>query len=106
MRKSKAIEYEAYLQQIAELTRKVQVGQSEDTPKSLDTPGKRALYNNLGQNAELALELDAAVKQARPDGWRGVLPRENIIKQAMHRILKDAAKVEDMFFIIREQSRY
>ena len=46
-RKAKAIEYEEYLKRIAELAKKVEAGQAEDTPEALDTPGKRALYNNL-----------------------------------------------------------
>jgi type I restriction enzyme, R subunit len=46
-RKAKAIEYEEYLKRIADLTKKVEAGHSDETPKQLDTPGKRALYNNL-----------------------------------------------------------
>jgi type I restriction enzyme R subunit len=48
-RKAKAIEYEEYLKRIAELAKRVEVGVAEETPKKLDTPGKRALYNNLSQ---------------------------------------------------------
>ena len=74
-RKAKAIEYEEYLKRIAELAKKVEAGQGEDTPGTLNTPGKRALYNNLNQNEELALRIDETVKQVRPDAWRGVEPR-------------------------------
>jgi type I restriction enzyme, R subunit len=62
-RKAKALEYEAYLKQIAELATKVQAGQAEDTPKTLNTPGRRALYNNLNQNEALALKIDEAVSR-------------------------------------------
>jgi type I restriction enzyme, R subunit len=44
-RKTKALGYEAYLKQIAELAKRVQTGQAQDTPMALDTPGRRALYN-------------------------------------------------------------
>ncbi len=71
-RKAKAIEYEAYLKKIAELAKLVQAGQAADTPVALNTPGRRALYNNLGQNEELAIKIDEIVKHVRPDGWRGV----------------------------------
>jgi type I restriction enzyme, R subunit len=74
-RKAKAIEYEAYLRRIAELAAKVQAGHAEDTPKTLNTSGRRALYNNLGRNEELALKIDEVVKQSRPDDWRGVQAR-------------------------------
>ncbi len=46
-RKAKAIEYEEYLKRIAELARRVEAGQAEETPEQLNTPGRRALYNNL-----------------------------------------------------------
>jgi len=48
-RKAKAIEYEEYLKRIAALAAKVQAGLAEETPEDLDTPGKRALWNNLGR---------------------------------------------------------
>ena len=67
-RKAKAIEYEEYLKRIAELAKKVEAGQAEETPEELDTPGKRALYNNLGKNEELALRIDETVKQVTA-GW-------------------------------------
>jgi type I restriction enzyme, R subunit len=105
-RKAKAIEYEEYLRQIAELVRKVEAGKSDDTPMELDTAGKRALWNNLGQNEELALKIDAAVRDARPDGWRGVLPREQTIKEAIYRILPDVAEVERIFLIVKAQQEY
>jgi hypothetical protein len=41
-------------------------GKADDTPEKLDTPGKRALYNNLSQNEELALRIDDAVRNVRP----------------------------------------
>jgi len=53
----------------------------------------------------LALELDAAVKRVRPHGWRGVLPRENVIKQALWDILKDDGEVERIFLIIEAQKQ-
>src|SRR5271163_2381872 len=57
-RKAKAIEYEEYLKRIAELAKKVNAGHSEETPEKLDSPGKRALYNNLNKNEDLALRID------------------------------------------------
>lgn len=48
-RRAKAIEYEEYLKPIAELAKKVEAGKADDPPAKLDTPGKRALWNNLGQ---------------------------------------------------------
>lgn len=105
-RKAKAIEYEEYLAKIAELVKKVEAGQSEGTPETLDTPGKRALYNNLAQNAEQARRIDETVKQVRPDGWRGVQTREQVIKAALYGVLQDKDEVERVFLIIKAQPEY
>ena len=40
-------------------------GKGDDTPEKLDTPGKRALWNNLGQNEELALQDRRDGREAR-----------------------------------------
>jgi len=105
-RKTKAIAYEQYLKRIGELSKKVQAGQSEETPEKLDTPGKRALWNNLGQNEALALKVDTSVRQVRPDSWRGVSPREQTIKAALYDILHDEAEVERIFLVIKTQREY
>lgn len=129
LRNEKAIEYEEYLERIAEIAQKVQAGKSADTPVSLDTAGKRALYHNLKTNPsptvtkvaeptalygetpvdaalKLALKIDEAVKQSRPDGWRGVQAKEQVIKQALYRVLNDVAEVERIFLIIFAQPEY
>jgi type I restriction enzyme R subunit len=105
-RKAKAIEYEEYLKRIAELAKKVDAGQAEDTPQKLDTPGKRALYSNLKHSEDLALRIDDAVRKVRPDGWRGVQAREQVIKAALYGILQDVAEVERIFLIIKAQAEY
>jgi type I restriction enzyme R subunit len=105
-RRAKAIEYEQYLKRIAELSKKVEAGQIEETPGTLNTPGKRALWNNVGQNEALALKIDTAVREVRPDGWRGVPPRERTIKAALYNILQDVAEVERIFLVIKAQGEY
>ena len=105
-RREKAIQYEAYLKQIADLVKRVEAGTADDTPPKLDTPGKRALYNNLENDEKLALRLDEAVKQNSPDGWRGVEPKERVIKQALYKELGDKDEVERIFLIIKAQAEY
>src|SRR5260370_14888119 len=88
-RKGKAIEYEEYLKRIAELAKKVEAGHAEDTPEQVDTPGRRALYNNLNKDHDLALKIDEAVKTARPDAWRGVQAKEQVVKRALYDVLQN-----------------
>ena len=52
------------------------------------------------------MKIDVAVKHARPDGWRGVQAREQVIKAALYQILKDPAEVERLFLIIKAQREY
>ena len=105
-RKENAIEYKAYLQKIADLANKVNTGQADDTPSSLNTKAKRALYNNLGQDESLALQIDEAVTTSKPAGWRGNQAKENIIKQGIFAIVNDFDEVERIFAIVKQQHEY
>ena len=53
-----ALEYEEYLAMIVELTRQIKRPNEIKYPKTLDTRAKRALYDNLDQNEELAMVVD------------------------------------------------
>ena len=127
---AKRIEYEEYLKRIAQLAKRVNAGQAEDTPTELRTPGLRALYNNLlaqpdngaenlaadhaaeygagkkGKALALALRIDEAVRRVRPDGWRDVTPREQVIKAALFEVLQDHDEVARIFPIIKKHREY
>ena len=76
-RKQAALDYAAYLAKIVELTKQVTSGPGGAAyPKTLNLPAKKALYDNLGQNEELALAVDAAVRKNAQAGWRD----DNIFK--------------------------
>jgi type I restriction enzyme R subunit len=130
-RKERAEEYEEYLRKIAELARQVQAGHTDDLPEALRrSPGLRALYNNLkgggsswngakwaaerpgeapghdGSSLDLALRLDAKIKAVRPDSWRGVQAKEQVIKGALYEVLQDDAEVERLFPIVKAQAEY
>jgi type I restriction enzyme R subunit len=56
LRKQAALDYAAYLAKIVELTKLAKNGPGGAAyPKSLNTPAKKALYDNLGKNEALAL---------------------------------------------------
>ena len=75
-------------------------------PEKVNTPGRRALYNNLGQDEVLAIQIDDVVKKTRPDAWRGVQAREQVIKAALYGVLQEADEVERIFLIIHQQQEY
>ena len=105
-RKAKALAYEEYLKKIAQLVDTVRVGHDADQPAAIRTQGQRALYNNLGKDADLAMRIDAKVKQVRPADWRGVHAREQEVKRAIYEIVKDEAETERIFAIIYHQREY
>ena len=84
----------------------MEAGQEDDTPEQLNTQGRRALYNNLNHNEELAIKIDAVVKRVRPDGWRGIQAREQVIKGELYKVLQDQGEVERIFLIIKQQKEY
>jgi type I restriction enzyme R subunit len=128
--RAKRIDYKEFLKRMAEVAKQVQGGKADDTPESLNTPGKRAIYNQLelekesatektadeppaaymgvlpGSALDLALQIDKAVKNKRPDGWRGVLAKERIVKGIIHDVVLDAEKVERLYLIIFAQREY
>ena len=123
--KAKRISYEKFLKRIAEqVIAPLQKGVAADTPKQLDTPGKRALYSNLRPvsdpldgsplhdgdadlTLQLALAIDHRVKDVRPADWRGVTTRENIIKAALLPLMGGVkAEVERIFQILTAQREY
>ena len=54
----------------------------------------------------MALAIDAKVKLVRPDAWRGVQAREQVVKRGLFEVLGDQAEVERIFPIVKAQSEY
>jgi type I restriction enzyme, R subunit len=125
LRKARAIEYEEYLARIADVAKKVAAGRSDDTPQALKTLAQLALYNNLkdyvavnraqephaphvGGDAALvmALKLDTALRAKRPNGWRGVVAKEQMVKQIMFDVVQDIGEVHRLFPTVFAQQDY
>jgi type I restriction enzyme, R subunit len=105
-RKSNAVSYEEYLRKIANITKSVTEGKSDDTPAVLESPAQRVLYNNLRKNADLAMVCDQKIRYIKKDDWRGNLQKENEIKAALYEVLQEEKEVERIFAIVKEQREY
>jgi type I restriction enzyme R subunit len=97
-RRKGAIDYKAYLEKIAQLTKEAHTpgGASEAYPSVIDTPAKRALYNNLGKDPSLALVIDEALRTSRQDGWRANPMKLKRVRSAiLAAITKHTARVSE-----------
>jgi type I restriction enzyme R subunit len=127
--KARRIDYEDFLKRMAVIAAQVRAGQAEDTPEPLkQNPGLRALYNTLAaapasssRVAEtklpygatevdpllaLAQQIDARLRANAPDGWRGVLPKEQEVKRLIYEVVGDTALVELLFPVVRARVEY
>ena len=95
----------------------MEAGHAEDIPEPLkNSPALRAIYHNLKQSEvpekvdsvlAQAQKIDETIKRVRPDGWRGIQARENIIKAALLPLLEnDVSEVERIFLVIKAQKEY
>jgi type I restriction enzyme R subunit len=104
--RAQRINYQQFLKRVAELAKKLVAGQEQDTPQQISTRGLRALYSNLGQDKELAMKIDEAVKKVRPADWRSTQAKRLVVKQTLWNILQDADEVERIFRIIERHEEY
>ncbi|MBE2254340.1 MAG: type I restriction endonuclease subunit R [Myxococcus sp.] len=107
-RREQALEYQEYLRQIVELTKKVKnpaVGGSY--PKTLNTTGRRALYDNLGRKEALALAVDAGVRGNLQDGWRTNTFKVKKVRNAIKAALDgDEATTDRILELVKKNDEY
>ncbi len=106
-RKKDALDYEQYLAKIVALTKQIKnPAASNSYPSSLDTSAKRALYDNLGNDEKLAIEVDSAVRLVKKDNWRGHLMKEKEVRNAIWSIIVDDARADKVFELVKQQHDY
>lgn len=106
-RKEEAISYEEYLSRVKELA--IKITKPEETtsyPDSIDTPEKRALYDNLENNEVLAIALDSVIKTQALDGWRDHPLKLKKLKIAINTLVKDEEGTEELLKIIKANNEY
>jgi type I restriction enzyme R subunit len=85
-RRKQAITYQEYLEQVKALAGKVisPNGDDADVPDSIDTPAKKALYDNLNNDELLANKLDTAIRYTKKADWVGDRMKEKEVARAIH----------------------
>ena len=107
-RQEGVLSYKELLEQYIKLAKNIEhPEENEDYPESIrKSRALQALYDNLGEDEELALKLHEAVISSKMSGFRGDSIKENRIKRALFAILNDDATVERLFKIIEKQEEY
>jgi len=108
MRHKDAVEYEKFLEKYIELVKKTENPETNpDYPETIKhSCALRAFYDNFGEDEDLAIALDQAVRDSKQDGFREYDVKQRRIKKALFEILKDETKVESVFDIVVEQKEY
>lgn len=89
-RKQEALDYQDYLAKIVALTREIKTGpKNSDYPASLNTPGKKALFDNLFRMEDLALCVDEAIRGKLQDDWRSYTIRTRAARVLIKNALTD-----------------
>lgn len=127
-RREQAYEYERYLREIVELTKRVKNPGSTSYPFSIDTPARRSLYDNLVGRVSIdqvpaqerkacaddtdvvqkvAVATDNAIRGVKKDNWRGMRPKRLEVRNAIKSVLgRDKQLVDEIFNIVENQNDY
>ncbi len=127
-RRQQALEYEEYLQRLVELSEKVKnpAGASH-YPPSINSPARRALYDNLKDRPELeaiasesemvadtqdlaehlARTIDEVVRKTKKADWRGNRFKEREVRNAIAEVIGSHDELVDLLFeIMKNQDEY
>ena len=105
-RQQEALEYAEYLERIAELVRQAKQGHAADYPAGISTRGQKALYDNLGGDADLANAVDKAVGETAPFGWRDNRIKERLVRRCIADVLPDDMDADAIFEVVKAQDEY
>lgn len=108
-RKLGAISYEEFLKEIENLAKNIQPQNSKAYPEKIDSEAKRAFYDNIGNDEELAVLLFDTVNNIRPDNWIGKPLKERTVLFAIRDLLKqkgivDEKELERIFDLVKQQN--
>ncbi len=106
-RKKEAMEYQQYLQKIVALAKQVMSPSGESYPVKVNSPARRALYDNLGKDDSLALAVDEAVRTSRQDEWRSNPFKVKKVRLAIKQALAgDEALTDQVLELAKNQNEY
>lgn len=108
-RRKQALDYKEYLLRVKELS--VQVlnpgGIDPKTyPKSVDTPAKKALYDNFEADELWVTKVDTAIRTAKKADWIGNPQKERELAGAIYKAIGDDDRIEKIVELVKNQYEY
>jgi type I restriction enzyme R subunit len=107
-RKRGAIAYQGLLERYLEIIKNVQKPEESGRyPESIKgSAALRALFDNFGEDEQLALKIHQAVLDSAMEGFRTNQVKARQVKKRLYQIFGDRQKVESAFKLIIEQDEY
>lgn len=107
-RKREVLEYEAYLQKIVELSRKVHKQENDGNyPENIrNNAAKRAFYDYLNGDGGMAEKIHEAVLSTKQDSFRGNKVKERKIWRAILAVVQDEKQADDLLALVKAQREY
>ena len=125
-RKQQAMDYQAYLEKIVELARKIRDPDQSRYPQAINSPALQAIFDLLQDWAGLesilskrqvsdpgatvaetaALLVHDAIRKSKMADFRGHPMKEKKIRNAIKKILPDDDLVDEVFKIVKAQREY
>ena len=107
-RKQGVEDYKSFLERYIDLAKNVErPEENEAYPEGIrGNKAIQALYDNLGQDKDIAIKIHFAVMKVKQPSFRGDQAKENRIKREIFKILNDNSEVERVFKIISKQEEY
>ena len=89
------------------LARKRQAGIANPTPSSINSAGKKALYNALEGDSELVLQIHDPIIQSKPAGWKTNMIKQKRVKQAILAVVgSDKVWMQYIYDVVFAQYEY
>lgn len=108
-RRERALDYQEYLERILELSRQVMKPNAnrDSYPASMDSNAKRALYDNLGEDAVLVTQIDSAICLTKKADWIGDRVKERELANAIRKVINDESlDIQMIMSLVKAQEEY
>lgn len=108
-RRRGALDYKKYLERLLQQAADLGRGEGAGTiyPKWADNGARRAVYDFVDEDLELASRIDKAVREAKPDSWYGNQMKERKVRRALERVLpEDFEETDELFELLKARDEY